>query len=77
MAGAATAEDPPLGVGRLLTFRDKTTTNRTHEEGLDSHTAPLPCAVHVHVQVQPHDVTHSFIHLFKCVTHAQCAAQAL
>ena len=31
--------------------------HKTHEEELDSRTAPHPCAVHVQVQVQPHDVT--------------------
>ena len=39
-------------------------TTQTHEEWLDSRTAPYPCAVHLHVQVQPHVVTHSFSHSF-------------
>ena len=46
---------------------------QTHEEWLDSRTAQYPCAVHEHVLVQPHVVTHSFIHSFKRLTHARAA----
>ena len=56
MAGAATAEDPPLLLGRQQSLRvdppqrpsHKTTTNRTEEEGRESSTAPHPCAAYVH-----------------------------
>ena len=63
MDGAATAEGPPLRVGRLLTIRVRPSAapqpqnmrNRTHEETLAlTHSTTSLCSTHVHLaHVQP------------------------